>query len=128
MMKPWTSLAAACVLPFPASASVALEIVPYSDQALEHARRGSAPVALHFHWRWCGTCRQRKKVFERLRDEPEVDLKLLVVDFDNDGRTLRAFRVSVPGVLIVMRGDGERARLIGVVAPDELIAALRKAL
>ncbi|MCW5632415.1 MAG: thioredoxin family protein [Rubrivivax sp.] len=107
---------------------MALEIVPYSDEAREHARQANAPVALHFHSRWCATCRQQRKVFEQLRDEPGLDLKLLVVDFDDDGETVRAFRVGMPGVLIVMRGDGERARLAGVVARDELAAALRKAL
>lgn len=55
-------------------------------------------------------------------------MKLLVVDFDEDRETSRAFRVVVPGTVIVLRGQQERARLMGVVDRKQLRAALRGAL
>ena len=62
-----------------------------------------------------------------MRAEPGLDMKLLVVDFDEDRDTSRAFRVVVPGTIVVLRGQSERARLMGVVEPKQLRAALRGA-
>jgi len=63
-----------------------------------------------------------------MRAEPGLDMKLLVVDFDEDRETSRAFRVIVPGTVVVLRGHAERARLMGVIDPRQLRAALREAL
>lgn len=114
------TLAAAC--------AQALEIRPFSAQALEQAQRADAPVALHFHSNWCATCRLQAKAFEALRAEAGLELTLLVVDFDEDRQTSKAFRVTVPGALIVLRGAAERVRLQGVTDRNRLRDALRGAL
>jgi len=105
----------------------ALEIEPFSAEALTQAQRAEAPVALHFHSHACGTCRLQAKAFEALRAEPGLEMTLLVVDFDDDRETPRAFRVYVPGAVIVFRGAVERARLMGVVDPKRLREALHTA-
>lgn len=105
----------------------ALEIEPFSADALARARRSEAPVALHFHSKWCGTCRMQARAFDAMRAEQGLGLALLVVDFDEDRATSRAFHVSVPGVVVVLRGETERARAIGVTDPEQLRAVLRKA-
>jgi len=95
---------------------------------LADAKAADAPLALHFHSKSCATCRQQAKAFETMRAEPGLDMKLLVVDFDEDRETSRAFRVIVPGTVVVLRGHAERARMMGVVDPRQLRAALRGAL
>lgn len=95
---------------------------------LAEAKAADAPIALHFHSKSCTTCRQQAKAFDAMRAEPDLDMKLLVVDFDEDRETSRAFRVIVPGTIVVLRGQVERARLMGVVEPKQLRAALREAL
>lgn len=125
-MKSLTSMAVAFGLTLAALAAGAFEIVPYSAQALEHARRTDSPIALHFHSKWCITCRQQTKVFEQLRGEPQLELTLLVVNFDTNDDLVREFRVASSGVVIVLRGGVERARLIGVTDRDDLVAGLRK--
>jgi len=109
------------------SLASALEIEPYSAEALEKAKEAEAPIALHFHSNWCATCKMQVKAFEVLRTDPELDMKLLVVDFDEDRATSRAFRVPVSGAVIVLHGALERARVFGVVDPQQLREALRKA-
>ena len=111
----WTSLACA------------LEILPFSSESLQQAQQADAPVALHFHSKTCGTCRLQEKAFAGMRDDPELDMKLLVVDFDEDRDTPRAFRIYAPGAVIVLRGSAERARIMGVVDPKQLKAGLLKA-
>lgn len=127
-MTKFRRAAVAVALALVATWAQALEILPFSAQALEQAQRGDAPIALHFHSNWCTTCRMQAKAFESLRAQPGLDLTLLVVDFDEDRQTSRAFRVTVPGALIVLRGTVERARLQGVVDRKQLHDALRSAL
>ena len=110
-----------------ASIASALEIEPYSAEALAQARAADAPVALHFHSAWCATCKLQVKAFDALRGDPDLDMKLLVVDFDEDRETTRAFRVPVSGAVIVLRGEVERARVMGVVDRQQLRETLRKA-
>jgi len=121
------SIALAVVLWLWAPLAAALEIEPFSAEPLAQAQRADAPVALHFHSKSCGTCRLQSKAFEALRAEPGLEMTLLVVDFDDDRETPRAFRVFVPGTVIVFRGAAERARLMGVVDPKQLREALQTA-
>ena len=110
-----------------ASPVSALEIVPFTGQALDEAKRTESPVALQFHSKWCTTCKMQDDAFEQMRSDPALPMTLLVVDFDNDRATSRAFRVPVSGAVIVLRGATERARLLGVVDRDKLREALLKA-
>ncbi len=110
-----------------ASFANALEIEPFTAQALDEAKRTDAPVALQFHSSWCTTCKMQDRAFEQLRSDPDLQMKLLVVNFDEDRSTTRAFRVPVSGAVIVLRGAVERARLMGVVDREQLREALRKA-
>jgi len=109
------------------SLASALEIEPFSVEALTRAQRADAPLALHFHSHSCATCRLQAKAFDAMRAEPGLEMTLLVVDFDQDRETCRAFRVFAPGAVVVLRGSVERARLMGVVDPEQLRAALRAA-
>jgi len=128
MVKFLSAVVAAAVAALVASAASALEILPYSAEALARARAADEPIALHFHSQWCATCKMQTKAFEAMRSEPGLDITLLVVDFDEERELKREFRVPVSGVVIVLRGNAERARLNSVVDPRELSAALRRAL
>jgi len=127
-MKLLSAMVAAAVAILVTSAASALEIVPYSAQALAKAQAEDAPVALHFHSQWCATCKMQAKAFEAMRAEPDLEITLLVVDFDEERQLKRQFRVPASGVLIVLRGKTERTRLNSVVDPDKLREALRSAL
>ncbi len=109
------------------SLSSALEIEPFSGESLAQAQRANAPVALHFHSQWCGTCKLQDQAFREMRPDPGLPMKLLVVDFDEDRPTSRAFRVPVSGAVIVFRGQVERARSIGTIDRKQLREVLRKA-
>jgi thiol-disulfide isomerase/thioredoxin len=126
-MKSLPAILLAAFFALAVSAAGALEIEPFSAEALAQAKQTDAPVALHFHSNWCATCKLQVKAFESLRSDPGLDMKLLVVDFDEDRATSRAFRVPVSGAVIVLRGEAERARLIGVTDRERLREALLKA-
>ncbi|MCM5569563.1 thioredoxin family protein [Burkholderiaceae bacterium FT117] len=126
-MPPLAKTASALALALWAACAAALDIVPFSAEALQQARQAEAPIALHFHSKSCATCRLQEKAFVAMRDDPELDMKLLVVDFDEDTETPRSFRVFSTGAVVVLRGSAERARMMGVVDRKQLKAGLLKA-
>ena len=106
----------------------ALEIRPYSPDALAAARKAGGPVALHFHASWCPTCRAQEKVFNDFKPDASLALPLLVVDYDKERALKQKLGVRTQSTVIVYRGDKETARIAGETDPAKLKAALQSAL
>lgn len=106
----------------------ALELKPYSAQALAEAQKANQPVAVIFHADWCPTCRAQDKVLQSLKAEKGLDLTVLRADYDTEKDLKRRFRVNAQSTLIVLKGQKEAARLVGDTAPDAIRGALKAAL
>ena len=106
----------------------ALEIKPYSAQALAQAQKANQPVALHFHADWCPTCRAQEKVLQTLKAEPGLDLTVLVANYDTEKALKREFKVNAQSTLVVLRGQKEAARVVGDTSATGIRAALKAAL
>lgn len=117
-------LVAAAVLCAAASVATALEIRPYSADALSAAREAGRPVAVHFHADWCPTCRAQASALRMLKDEGGLDLTVLVADYDAEKDLKRSLNIRAQSTLVVLKGRAETARLIG----DTSVDALRRAL
>lgn len=85
-------------------------------------------MALHFHADWCPTCRAQAQVLERLKDEPGLDITVLVADYDKESALKKAHKVRTRSVLISFRGKVEKARQTGGTSPQDIRAILRTAL
>jgi thiol-disulfide isomerase/thioredoxin len=107
-----------------AAVSHALEVQPYTAAALAAAQKAGQPVAVHFHADWCPTCRAQEKVLQSLKAEPGLDLAVLVANYDTEKALKRRFRVNAQSTLVVLRGQNERARVVG----DATTTAIRDAL
>jgi thiol-disulfide isomerase/thioredoxin len=118
----------AAVLVACAACAHALELKPYSAQALAEAQKANQPVALHFHADWCPTCRAQDKVLQSLKAEKGLDLTVLRADYDTEKDLKRRFRVNAQSTLVVFKGQKEAARLVGDTAPDAIRGALKAAL
>jgi thioredoxin 1 len=118
----------AAVLALASAASFALELQPFSAEALEAAQKAGQPVAVHFHAEWCPTCRLQQRSFEQLKGEAGLDLTVLVADYDKEKELKRQMKVRTQSTLIVFRGATERARLAGDTSADKLRTALKAAL
>ena len=106
----------------------ALTIAPYSAAALAKAQNAGAPVALHFHASWCPTCRAQEQVLNMLKDESDLDLTVLVADYDKETQLKKVHKVRTQSVLISFRGKVEKARQTGGTSPEDIRAVLRAAL
>ena len=111
-----------------ATLSHALEVKPYSAAALAAAEKANQPIALHFHADWCPTCRGQDKVVQSLKTEKGLDLTILTVNYDTERDLKRRFKVNSQASLIVLRGQKETARLVGVTSTDGIRDALKTAL
>jgi thioredoxin-like negative regulator of GroEL len=126
--RPFLRTALALVLSAAAALAQALEVKPYTAQALAEAQAAGKPVAVHFHADWCGTCKQQEKAIAQLKGESGLDVTLLVADYDKEKDLRKALRVRSQSTMVVFRGKEEKARLGGDTEPARFRAALKTAL
>ena len=107
----------------------ALDIQPYTANALQQAQASGKPVAVHFHADWCPTCKAQEKAFNGLRGDPQLKgITLLVANYDNERELKKAMNVRSQSVVVVFRGSKETARIGGETKPEKIKAALVTAL
>jgi thioredoxin 1 len=100
----------------------------FSDDAFKSATAAGKPVLVEFHADWCPTCRAQEKVINSFRHNPEYKgMVILRVDFDVEKELLKRFGVRRQSTLIVFKGDGEVARVVGESSPDGIKKLLNKA-
>ena len=107
----------------------ALDIQPYTANALQQAQASGKPVAVHFHADWCPTCKAQEQAFNGLRGDPQLKgITLLVANYDNERELKKAMNVRSQSVVVVFRGSKETARIGGETKPEKIKAALMTAL
>lgn len=106
----------------------ALDVKPYSTEALAAAEKANRPVALHFHADWCPTCKAQDKVLQSLKSEKGLDLTVLTANYDTEKNLKHRFKINAQSTLVVLKGQKETARLVGETTPDSIRNALKSAL
>jgi thioredoxin-like negative regulator of GroEL len=106
----------------------ALEVKPYSAQALAAAQKADQPVAIQFHADWCPTCKAQDKVLQSLKAEPGLDVTLLIANYDTEKALKKRFNVRAQSTIVALHGKQERARLVGETSEDSIRKVLKAAL
>jgi thioredoxin 1 len=106
----------------------ALDIKPYTAEALAEAQKADKPVALHFHADWCPTCKAQEKVLQTLKSEPGLDLTVLVANYDTEKALKQRFNIRGQSTFVVLRGEKERGRVVGETSAAGIRAVLKTAL
>ena len=117
----------ACLISAAISPVSALEIAPYSAQALMAKQQAGEPVSLHFHASWCSVCRTQEQVFNTFKGDPSVPGTLLVADYDQERELRRELGVRSQSMLIVFKGTEQKHRSGGVTDPKKLKGAFLSA-
>ena len=121
------SLLAGLVLSATANFATALDIQPYSAEALAARQKAGESVALHFHADWCPTCRAQEKVFKGWKGDAAVPGTLLIINYDQERDLKRQLGVRTQSTVIAYKGARESGRLAGDTDPKALRAVLDSA-
>lgn len=119
---------ASALLALVMSAANAVTVKPYSEKALADAQKAGEPVAVHFHAEWCGTCKKQESVINALKADKGLKMTVFVADYDKDTALKQRFKVQMQSTLVVLRGDEERARVLGDTNEKNIRQALERAL
>jgi thiol-disulfide isomerase/thioredoxin len=111
-----------------ASLAHALDIKPYTAEALAAAEKAGQPVALHFHADWCPTCRAQDKALQSLKAEKGLDITVFTVNYDTEKDLKRRFKINTQSTFVVLKGNKESARLAGDTSSLNIMMALKSAL
>lgn len=127
-MKTLLRWLASIALLISATSALALEIVPYTPEALAEAQQAGKPVALQFHAKWCSSCRAQTQVFESLKDDPTLPVTLFVADYDKVRELRMALRVGSQSTIVFYHGTKQTARSTFETDPEKLRTALKSTL
>ncbi|MBP1850397.1 thioredoxin family protein [Rhizobium halophytocola] len=124
-----TGLAAAAFSIIAASAALAGEIKPYSQQTFETAQKAGAPVVVDITASWCPTCKAQKPIIDELAaSEALGPVTVFQVDFDDQKDVVRAFGANMQSTLIAFNGTTETARSVGDTKPETIKALFTSSL
>ncbi len=100
----------------------------YDPAAFETAKRSDKIVLLQFQDRDCTACTEQDKVLSRIFwGSARTDWMGFQVDLVRNADVARSFGVSGRSTLVLLKGNREVARTVGVIQETELSAFLRQA-
>lgn len=123
----FTRLIVSTLLVSAAAIAHALEIRPYTADALADVQKADKPVALHFHADWCPTCKSQEKALQALKAEPGLDMTVLVANYDTEKALKQRFNIRSQSTFVVLRGQQERGRVVGETTPAGIRNVLKTA-
>ena len=91
----------------------ALEVAPYTPEALAQAEQGDKAYTLHFHADWCPVCRAQTKVINGLKSDKSLNVTVFVVNYDKEKPLRSHYKVRTQSTLIAFKGKTETGRLAG---------------
>ncbi|MEW6163805.1 MAG: thioredoxin family protein [Pseudomonadota bacterium] len=128
-MKFFKFLPWATVLVLLARPVLALDIVPYQEDAFARARTAGQVTALQFHSGWCPVCVMQERGLKALMDDRALDrVVVFQIDYFKEEALRKRFNVNSFSTLVFFRGDIERARTTGDFRPEQLRQLFDKAL
>ena len=81
---------------------------PYSAQAFTAAQQSGQPFLVAFHKKGCSMCVAQQNALDQILTEPQFkNVRILVVDYNNDTASLQQFKVGRQGTLILFKGSKE---------------------
>ena len=100
----------------------------FSAQRLAALQAQDALVLVDIHATWCVTCRRQREILRHYREaHPDVELRILSVDFDNDKQAVRDLGASYQSTLVLYRGKERVWFSVGETRAEVIFAQLNAA-
>lgn len=116
------------ILAVASSLANALEMKSYSDEDFNALQKAKRPVAVQFHAVWCSTCWAQKKSLESLKTDKDLDMTLLVANYDLERSLKKRLNVTSQSTIVVFKSGSEAARSSGETEAADLKVLLKKAI
>ncbi len=95
--------------------NLSAEITNYSAEILQKSKSANELILLDFSASWCPTCKTQGKILTELASDKEYsEIKFLKVDYDLEKELKKQFNVTQQSTLILLKGDKEINRAIGI--------------
>lgn len=111
-----------------AGSAWALEKQPYTPERFAQLQAQNALVLIDVHADWCPTCAKQQKILaDYVAQHPQVELHILVVDYDKDRQYVRALRAPRQSTLLLYKGDKQFWYSVAETREDVVFDAINRA-
>jgi len=104
-------------------------VVDVTDASFDsEVLKSDVPVLVDFWAPWCGPCRAIAPIIEELAKEYSGKLKVAKVNVDNNPKAPQNYQVRCVPNLIVFKNGELQEQIVGAVAKQEIVNAIKKVL
>ncbi len=104
-------------------------VVDVTDASFDsEVLKSDVPVLVDFWAPWCGPCRAIAPIIEELAKEYSGKLKVAKVNVDNNPKAPQNYQVrGIPNLIVFKNGELQE-QIVGAVAKQEIVNAIKKVL
>ncbi|MEC9341595.1 MAG: thioredoxin family protein [Pseudomonadota bacterium] len=107
---------------------LALEKQPFTPERFAEIQEKDEVVLIDVYAPWCPTCaKQQEALTAWASANPDKNLHVLVVDYDNDKEWVRHFRAPRQSTLLLYRGKDQFWYSVAETRPEVIAAEINKA-
>ncbi|MEK9139708.1 MAG: thioredoxin family protein [Nitrospirota bacterium] len=110
-------------------AQAAVEKEAFTEARYNELRKSGKVFLVDVYATWCPTCARQQDVLATYgKNNPQQNLSVLVVDFDNDKKWVRYFKAPRQSTLLLYSGEEQLWFSVGETRYDVIAGELDKAL
>ncbi|MDO3385848.1 thioredoxin family protein [Gilvimarinus sp. SDUM040013] len=127
-MKLLARLLATIVITLAGTHAWALDTEPFSKERFDTLQSNGTPVLVDVYATWCPTCAKQRKVLEAYQAQnPESELVVLDVDFDDQKEWVKHFKAPRQSTLILFSGGKQVWFSVAETREEKIFEALNQA-
>lgn len=108
--------------------AMAIDKQPFNQERFAELQASGEIVLIDVYASWCPTCAKQQDALTAWQAaNPDKDLHILVVDFDDDKEWVRHFRAPRQSTLLLYRGEQQFWYSVAETRPEVIAAEINKA-
>ena len=97
----------------------------FSEEVFENAKASGKTVVINSFEVWCGTCNKQTKILDQAEKEFK-DIVFLSYEQSKNKDIAQKLRIKFWTTIVVYKGDGEVARIVGQTDKKTIYSAIKK--
>ncbi|WP_020210671.1 thioredoxin family protein [Gilvimarinus chinensis] len=127
-MKLFTRFIAAAVFTLSSLQAFALDAEAFTKERFDALQAEGAPVLVDVYATWCPTCAKQRKVLEQYQTEnPDSELVILEVDFDDQKEWVTHFKAPRQSTLVLFNNGEQVWFSVAETREEKIFDALNQA-